>query len=84
MVFLGRWSAPIPACMNIVCPENITALAKNNLRVHVHSFAAGQYIIYKRYTPFQWSPTGNITAPFCITFALNTAHSLTFNCFTLW
>ena len=27
--------------MNIVCPENITTLAKNNLRVHVHSFAAG-------------------------------------------
>jgi hypothetical protein len=27
--------------MNIVCPETITALAKNHLKVHVHSFAAG-------------------------------------------
>ena len=37
----GRWSSPIPACMNIVCPENITGLAKNQLKVHVHRFAAG-------------------------------------------
>ena len=37
----GRWSAPIPACMNIVCPENITTMSKSHLKVHVHSFAAG-------------------------------------------
>ena len=39
-----RWSSPIPACQDIVCPDNITGLAKrfnNNFKVHVHSFGAG-------------------------------------------
>ena len=38
----GRWSAPIPACEDVVCTENITLLTKRpNFRLHVHSFAAG-------------------------------------------
>ena len=38
----GRWSAPIPACQDVVCTENITMLNKRpNFRLHVHSFSAG-------------------------------------------
>ena len=38
----GRWSAPIPACQDVVCTENILVLNKRpNFRLHVHSFGAG-------------------------------------------
>ena len=40
----GIWDNPIPACQNIVCPKNITLLVaslRTNLRVQVHSYAAG-------------------------------------------
>ena len=38
----GRWSAPIPACQDVVCTEKITLLNKRpNFRLHVHSFGVG-------------------------------------------
>ena len=42
----GRWSAPIPACQNVVCSQSITKLTNRpNLRAYVHSFGAGGKVV---------------------------------------
>ena len=37
----GRWSAPIPACQDVVCPESIVTHSPPSLQVHVESFGVG-------------------------------------------
>lgn len=45
----GIWDHPIPACQDIVCPENITLWATSlrpHLKVQVHSFGAGGHAFF--------------------------------------
>lgn len=45
----GHWDHPIPACQDVVCPNNITQLATSlrpNLRVQVYSYGAGGHAFF--------------------------------------
>lgn len=73
----GRWDLPVPACMDVICPESIIKHAPPSLQVHVESFGVGGKVSFSCGTGYrltgppsaQCLPTGQWTisaSPRCL------------------